>query len=62
MSKEKIIKEIQKEIEEVPEPVLEDILKLLKEYKNYSSDSIRLSRNLQKILEEDNALLQKLAE
>lgn len=61
MSREEVKKEIQKELEKAPDPVLEDILKVLKEYKHYSPEKVRLSKNLRKILDEDKGLLHKLA-
>jgi hypothetical protein len=62
MTAKQIKTEIQKVLDSVPEVVLEDILKYLQSIQNKSSDSISLSQNIRKILEEDRELLEKLAQ
>ena len=54
--------EIQKVLDQVPESVLQDVLDFLKELQTKSVDDIKLVNNLRKILSEDRALLEKLAQ
>lgn len=61
MTTKEIKVEINKAINEIPENLLTEVLHFLKEIKNYSHGDIELSKNLNKILNEDNELLQKLA-
>lgn len=61
MTTKEIKVEINKAINEIPENLLTEVLHFLKEIKNYSHADIELSKNLNKILNEDNELLQKLA-
>ena len=61
MTAKQIKTEIQKVLDSVPEVVLEDILKYLQAIQNKSYDSISLSQNLRKILDEDRELLERLA-
>jgi hypothetical protein len=61
MTTKQIKTEIQKVLDTVPEPVLEDILKYLKSLQGKPGDIINLSNNLKKVLEEDRELLEKLA-
>ncbi len=62
MRKDELKIEIQKLIDQVPETMLEEIYKILKEIADKSPDSIRLSHNLNKILTEDKELLKRLAQ
>jgi len=62
MRKDELRIEIQKLMEHVPETMLEDIYKFLKEAANNSPESIKLSHNLNKILTEDTELLKRLAQ
>lgn len=61
MTSIEIKKEIGKVLDQVPEKFLGDILNLLKEVKSDQSDS-KLISNFNKILSEDNELLNKLAQ
>ncbi len=54
--------EISKELENVPEKILSDILDLIKEFKSDNSSNSSLVGNLKKILSEDSDLLHKLAQ
>jgi hypothetical protein len=62
MNTEQIKSEIQKSIEELPEGVLLELLKYLRQLNSANSDEIRLSTHLSKILKEDSNLLRRLAE
>ncbi len=62
MTAKQIKSEIQKVLDSVPEVILEDILKYLQSIQNKSTDSISLSQNIRKILEEDRELLERLAQ
>ena len=53
--------EIQKLLDTVPENVLQDLLKYLKEAQKQSKDQAELSGHLRKIINEDRELLEKLA-
>ena len=53
--------EIKKEIDEVPESVLVDILDYLKQVKASPKEKIDLSRHLSLIIREDKELLKRLA-
>jgi hypothetical protein len=53
--------EIQKSLDRVPDGVLEAILDFLKQAEKQPADQLTLARNLQNILKEDNALLERLA-
>ncbi len=61
MNKSIIKSEIDKVLENIPEQVLEDILEYLKQLQKQSADKINLSIHLRQILQEDKALLEKLA-
>ena len=61
MRRNHIKTEIQKIIDKVPDDVLEDIFKILKYFADKNPDSIKLSRDLNKILTEDRGLLERLA-
>lgn len=54
-------KEIKLAIEDAPESVLEDILNFLKKSNKAPEGKFDLNKHLNKIILEDNALLQKLA-
>ena len=62
MTKTEIQSEIQKALESVPENVLQDVLAFLKELQEQPEDKVRLTNNLRRILSEDKALLEKLAQ
>lgn len=49
-------------LDEIPEPLLEEVLNYLNCVKDRTKDELALSRNLSKILEEDRKLLEKLAQ
>jgi hypothetical protein len=53
--------EIHKVLDQVPEDALPDVSGFLKELQVHSSDKIKLTNNLKKILSEDRELLEKLA-
>jgi hypothetical protein len=59
MSKDEIKYEINKVLDLLPDKALEDLLTFLKNIENHSSD---LFIDLQRILNEDKELLQKLAQ
>jgi 5'-3' exonuclease len=52
---------LDKVLENIPEQVLQDILEYLKQLQKQSADKINLSSHLRQILQEDKALLEKLA-
>jgi hypothetical protein len=62
MTSNQIKTEIQKVLDTIPDVVLEDILKYLKSIQSKSSDTISLTQNLRKILNEDRELLERLAQ
>lgn len=53
--------EIQKQLDNVPETVLTDILALLKQASGHSESQIQLTKNVREILREDKNLLERLA-
>ena len=61
MKREKLKSDIQKIIDNVPDKMLEEIYKVLKDFADKDADSIKLSQNLNKILTEDKELLERLA-
>jgi len=61
MTAKEVKSEIQKVLDKVPETLLQDVLDYLKAIQSKSSDTVMLSRNLKRILEEDKALLERLA-
>lgn len=61
MKREKLKLDIQKIIDKVPDKMLEDIYKILKDFADRNLDSIKLSHGLNKILTEDKDLLERLA-
>lgn len=52
---------INRELDNIPDEVLEEILEYLKSLTNKSKSDIELSQNLRKILKEDKNLLERLA-
>jgi hypothetical protein len=61
MTKDELISEIDKALGEMPEIVLMEILRLLKQKKDQSSNRMLLLRNLNSILDQDRDLLERLA-
>ena len=61
MRRENLKSEIQKIIDKVPDDMLEDIYKILKDFADKNPDSISLSHHLNRILNEDKGLLERLA-
>jgi hypothetical protein len=62
MATKEIKDRINKVLNNIPDDVLEDVLRYLKSLTNKSRRSIILSQNLGKILEEDKNLLERLAQ
>lgn len=54
--------EINQIVENLPEDVLSKVLQYLRQIEKESGDKIRLSLNLNTILEEDDELLERLAQ
>lgn len=61
MTKTEIKIEIQKVLDNVPENLLHDILGLLKDFQNESTERIQITHSLRQILSEDKELLDRLA-
>lgn len=61
MSTEELKKEIQKAIETVPDSVLNEIYNYIRQIKEVDSDKLTLAHNLNRILNEDKELLNKLS-
>jgi hypothetical protein len=61
MTKTEIKMEIQKVLDNVPENLLHDILELLKDFQNESTEQIQITHSLRQILSEDKELLDRLA-
>ena len=61
MTTKKILKEINRVIQEVPENFLEDILSYLKQIEKKSKNDIEAFSDLKRIFKEDQELLEKLA-
>ena len=61
MTTQEIKTEIQKSLDKVPDSVLQNILELLKMAEKKSESDVMIALNLNKILQEDNELLQRLA-
>jgi mRNA-degrading endonuclease RelE of RelBE toxin-antitoxin system len=53
--------QIQKELDKVPESILQSVLDYLKQIQQQSPEQIRRDINFRKILSEDKELLQRLA-
>lgn len=62
MSKDEIKYEINKVLDLLPDKALEDLLSFLKNIENHNSDLFLDKSRLQRILNEDKDLLQKLAQ
>lgn len=62
MSNKDLKQEIKLVLDNIPEDILEDVLIYLKSLTNKSKNTIQLSQNLSKILEEDKNLLERLAQ
>jgi len=62
MSKDEIKYEINKVLDLLPDKALEDLLSFLKNIENHNSDIFLEKSRLQRILNEDKDLLQKLAQ
>ena len=61
MKRDNLKTKIQKIIDTVPDDMLENIYKILKNFAEKEPDSIKLSDNLNKVLTEDRGLLERLA-
>lgn len=61
MRRDELKTEIQKIIDSVPDEMLENVFKVLKDFAENNPDSINLSDNLHKVLTEDKGLLERLA-
>ncbi len=61
MTRTEIKLEIQKVLDIVPENVLQDVLRLLKDLQDLPQDQLSLTHSLRKILSEDKSLLDRLA-
>lgn len=62
MTRQQLKSEIQKVLDKVPETVLEDILRYLKEIDSKPVNQVEMSALLRKIIKEDKELLEKLAQ
>ena len=62
MKKTQLKSEIQKVLDNVPENILLDILELLRDFQNDSTNQVEITYSLRKILSEDKELLEKLAQ
>ena len=62
MTLNQIKTEIQRALNDVPGDVLQDVLDYLKSFQGKTESQIAISRQLQKILSEDKALLERLAQ
>jgi len=62
MTTKEVKTEIQKVLDRVPDNLLHDILDYLKAIQSKSPDTVKLSKNLKKIIFEDKALLERLAQ
>jgi hypothetical protein len=62
MATKEIKEQINIVIDNIPDDVLEDVLKYLKSLTDKSTSNIHLSQNLSKILQEDKNLLERLAQ
>ena len=61
MTTKKILKEINRVIQEVPENFLEDILSYLRQIEKKSKNDVKAFSDLKRIFKEDQELLEKLA-
>ena len=62
MSKEELKEEIAKVLETVPEEILEDVLDYLKLLITNPKEKLSMTTKLRQIINEDEGLLQKLAQ
>ncbi len=62
MTKQEIKSEIQKSLDRVPESVLKDVLAFLRQVEGQPMDNTNLQNSLKTILNEDQHLLQRLAQ
>ncbi len=61
MNRHELQTEIQRILEKAPESVLTEVLRYLQEIKSLEPEDLRMAQNLNKILQEDRELLEKLA-
>jgi uncharacterized tellurite resistance protein B-like protein len=61
MTTKELKSEIHKTLDKVPETVLQDILKYLKQFEDAPIDKIQLANRLRDILTQDNRLLERLS-
>lgn len=61
MTRREITSEILKALDNVPESVLVDVLRFLKQVEKHSLDDVNLAIHLRGILSEDGELLERLA-
>jgi hypothetical protein len=61
MNRHELQTEIQQILEKAPESVLTEVLRYLREIKSIEPEDLRMAQNLNKILQEDRELLEKLA-
>jgi hypothetical protein len=62
MNKQNVKIEIHKVIDMLPDDISKDVLEYLKSILKKSSDEVRTSNNLSKIIKEDRNLLNRLAQ
>jgi hypothetical protein len=62
MSANELKSEIHKAVDRITEEVLVDVLSYLKKIEGQTGDKILMARGLKKILDEDNRLLERLAQ
>jgi len=62
MSTQELKTEIQRAIENAPDEVLNELLTYLRLFQNKGNSIVALSERLRKIIDEDKALLEKLAQ
>jgi len=62
MTSRELKSEIQKTLDNVPETVLEDILKSLKQFEDTPIERVQLANRLKDILTQDSQLLERLAD
>lgn len=62
MSANELKSEIHKALDRMPEEVLADVLSYLKKIEGQTADKVLMARDLKRILDEDNRLLERLAQ
>jgi hypothetical protein len=62
MTKTQLKSEIQKLLDNIPANILQDILELLRDLQNVSTNQVVITHSLRKIISEDKELLEKLAQ